>query len=316
MKRLLYLLSLLLLLTSCNNYSYTDSRFLMGTECTITVYEKKDVALLDKAFSLIEAIDGKLSLTKANSEVSEINANAGVGAVSVSEESYNLIKRAMELSNKTEGAFNPLIGSLTALWGIGSDHARVPSSEETTQLLPYTSKEHIHFDDSTFSIFLDDNRTQIDLGGIGKGYASDVVATYLKDNKVSKAIINLGGNVYVLGSKSDKESWVVGLQNPDSDYGGYYATVDVVDSAVITSGAYERFTVEDGQTYHHILDPKSGYPSSSNLLSASIISADATLADALSTAVFVLGEDEGSALIKKMGVRAVLLTKDMNIVRL
>ena len=288
----------------------------MGTECTITVYEKKDVSLLDKAFSLIEAIDSKLSLTKANSEVSAINANAGIGAVSVSKETYNLIKRAMELSEQTNGAFNPLIGSLTALWGIGSDHARIPSSEEITQLLPYTSKEHIHFDDSTSSIYLDDNRTQIDLGGIGKGYASDVVAQYLEDNKVSKAIINLGGNVYVLGSKSEKESWVVGLQNPDSDYGGYYATVDVADSAVITSGAYERFTVEDGQTYHHILDPKSGYPSSSNLLSASIISPDATLADALSTAVFVLGEDEGSALIKKMGVKAVLLTNDMNIVRL
>lgn len=307
---------LLLLLASCSSYSYTDTRFMMGTQCMITIYESKDEAVLDGAFDIIGAVDQRLSRTVESSEISSINRAAGIAPVPVSSETYTLLKRAMDLAAATGYAFNPLIGALTDLWGIGTDHARVPSAEEIAALLPYTTADHIVFNDEDCTVFLTSGYTSIDLGGIGKGYASDLVAAYLHDNGVERAIINLGGNIYCIGSKSSSESWVVGLQNPDSDYGGYYATVDVDDEAVITSGGYQRFIVEDGESYQHVLDPSTGYPSDSDLLSASIISSDAMAADALSTAVFVLGRSEGTSLIQKMGVSAVLLTDELEIVRL
>lgn len=315
-KYLPLLLTLILLLSSCSSYSFTDTRFMMGTQCMITIYDRKDEAVLDGAFELIQDADRRLSRTISSSEISRINQAAGDAPVTVSEETYSLLKRAMELAAETDYAFNPLIGALTDLWAIGTDHARVPSAEEIEALLPYTTAENIVFDDSMGSVYLTSSNTSLDLGGIGKGYASDLVAAYLHEHGVKRAIINLGGNIYCIGSRKSGESWVVGLQNPESDYGGYYATVDVDDEAVITSGGYERFTVEDGEVYQHVLDPSTGYPSSSDLLSATIIDEDATLSDALSTAVFVLGRERGTKLIEDLSLEGVLLTDELEIVRL
>lgn len=313
---ILIILLTLSIKTIRSSYSYTDSRFLMGTQCTITVYDRKDVSAVDDAFTLLEELDKRISRTRNDSEVSEINQMAGLSPVEVSEDTYSLIKRAMELSKDTGYAFNPLMGALTDLWGIGTDSAKVPSDDEITYLLQFTTPEHIVLDDSSFSVFLTDSETSLDLGGIGKGYASDQVAALLRENGVERSIINLGGNIYCIGSKTDSEEWVVGLQNPESDYGGYYATVDVTDSAVITSGGYQRFSVEDGKVYQHVLDPSTGWPSDSDLLSATVISSDATAADALSTAIFVLGEEKGREILASFGMHGVMLTKELEIIRL
>lgn len=311
---------IILLVLSINTirqgYSYTDSRFLMGTQCTITVYDRKDAAAVADSFVILEELDHAFSRTRDDSEVSMINASAGVAPVAVGKDTYTLIKRAVELSNETGFAFNPLMGALTDLWGIGTDHAKVPSDDEIAFLLQFTTLDHIVLDDASSSVFLTDSHTSLDLGGIGKGYASDRVAEQLRAAGVERAIINLGGNIYCIGEKSKGEEWVVGLQNPESDYGGYYATVDVTDSAVITSGGYQRFTVEDGKVYQHVLDPSTGYPSASDLLSATVISHDATAADALSTALFVLGEDKGKTLLESFGMKGVMLTDELEIVRL
>ncbi len=288
----------------------------MGTECTITVLSSADAEALPGAFDILKNIDGKISRTREDSEIAKINKSAGLEAVKVSEETFSLLKRAVELSYFTDGAFNPLLGGIVDLWGIGTEEAQLPSSEEIAAILPYTSLDNITLDESRNEVFLKDSRSSLDLGAIGKGYASDKVAEYLKEQGVERAIINLGGNVYVLGNKSEKEPWVVGLQNPESEYGGYYATVSVTDSAVVTSGSYERFMTKEGKTYSHIMDPFTGSPVETDLLSASIISSDATLADVLSTAVYVLGSDKGAALVEKAGVEAVLLKDGMEMVRL
>lgn len=318
MRRVLPVLLLLLsLLTACSsNESYTDTRYLMGTQCAITVYKRADQKVFDGFFSRLEELDHTISRTYAHSEIHEINENAGIEPVVVSAEIFSLIQRAMELCELTGGAFNPLVGALTDLWAIGTDEARVPSAEEIASVLSYTSPEHIVLDEEEMSVYLTSPHTHLDLGAIGKGYASDVLASYLRANGVESAIINLGGNIYCIGTKRHGEKWVIGLQNPDTEYGGYYSTVEVEDTAVVTSGAYERYTVEDGRVYHHIFDPETGYPSESDLLSATIISPDGTLADALSTAVFVLGSEQGRELIEGCGVEAVLLTDSLEIIRL
>lgn len=319
MRRVLPVLLLLIsLLTSCSsNEPYTDTRYLMGTQCSLTVYSKSDQKVFDGFFSQLEELDHRISRTYVHSEIHAINEKAGIEEVEVSAETFSLIKRALELSQFTGGAFNPLVGALTDLWAIGTDEARVPSAEEISEVLSYVTPDHIVLDEEEQSVFLTSPQTRLDLGAIGKGYASDVLAGYLRENGVSRAIINLGGNIYCIGSKSRDAKWVIGLQNPDSEYGGYYATVEVEDEAVVTSGAYERFTIdEDGKVYHHIFDPQTGYPSESDLLSATIITPDGTLADALSTAVFVLGSEEGAALVERAGVNAVLLTDSLEIIRL
>lgn len=307
---------LLFLLSSCQEKVYTDSRFLMGTECVITLFSSSDAEALSGAFEILKDIDGRISRTREDSEISRINRMAGLEEVEVSEETFSLLARAVDSAYFTEGAFNPLLGGVVDLWGIGTEEARVPSQEEIAAILPYCSLDNIVLDEERRTVFLKSGKTSIDLGAIGKGYASDKVAEYLRSQGVERGIINLGGNVYVLGRKSAEEPWVVGLQNPESDYGGYYATVSVEDSAVITSGSYERFMTKDGMEYSHIMDPETGSPAETDLLSVSIISDDGTFADVLSTAVFVLGYDEGVSLIEKAGVDAVLLTDEMEMVRL
>ncbi len=288
----------------------------MGTECVITLFSSSDAEALSGAFEILKDIDGRISRTREDSEISRINRMAGLEEVEVSEETFSLLARAVDLAYFTEGAFNPLLGGVVDLWGIGTEEARVPSQEEIAAVLPYCSLDNILLDEARRTVFLKSDKTSIDLGAIGKGYASDKVAEYLRSQGVERGIINLGGNVYVLGRKSAEEPWVVGLQNPESGYGGYYATVSVEDCAVITSGSYERFMTKDGMEYSHIMDPETGSPAETDLLSASIISEDGAFADVLSTAVFVLGYDEGVSLIEKASVEAVLLTDEMEMVRL
>lgn len=318
MRRCLPLLLLLLaILTSCDSRGvFSDNRFLMGTQCSLTLYKESDTELFDGFFDLLEQIDHTISRTYEHSEIHAINQAAGVEKVAVSEETFNLIKRSLEIAELTDGAFNPLIGGITALWGIGTDDAMVPAREEISFLLPYCSLDHIVLDESEYSVFLTSPYTQLDLGGIGKGYASNVLSSFLEESGVESAIINLGGNIYCVGEKEKGDPFVIGLQNPQAAHGGYYDTVQVRSSAVVTSGGYERYTEEEGVVYHHIFDPQTGYPSTSDLASVTIISEDGTLADALSTAVFVLGSKEGSELLEALGTSAVLLTRDGETIRL
>ncbi len=287
---------------------------MMGTSCSITVFRRADEKYIRECFDILFAIEKRISAKIDDSEIGLVNQNAGKSAVKVSPETYALVKRAMEIEKLTEGAFNPLVGRVTALWNIGSGEEKVPSKEELAPLVEAVKRAEVVFDDSASTIYITEESAALDLGAIGKGYSSDILASYLKKKGVARAIINLGGNVYAVGSKGRGKLWNVGLRSPDGD--GIFATVATKEGAVVTSGAYERYFVSDGVMYHHIIDPETGYPVDLDLLSASILSTDGTLADALSTAVFVLGRDRGIELIKRLGVNAVLLTKERETIRL
>jgi thiamine biosynthesis lipoprotein len=155
----------------------------------------------------------------------------------------------------------------------------------------------------------------IDLGGIAKGYAADKAKKTLAEHGVRQGLINLGGNVYALGAKEDGSDWRIGLRDPKGQEGSAFIIINLSDKAVVTSGGYERYFVQDGKTYHHILDPSTGYPAKSDLLSSSIIGTDSTLCDGLSTAVFVLGSEKGLALINRLeGYDCVLMKTDGTII--
>ena len=222
------------------------------------------------------------------------------------QETRELLLRALSLAEETGGAFDVTVAPLVTLWGITSDAPHVPTQEEIDALLPLVGSDHVHMDTEVTL----DQGCAVDLGGIAKGYASLQVAHILRAYGVTSAVVSLGGNVYVCGSRPDGAPWNVGIQDPAAS--GYAATVALTDCFAVTSGGYQRyFVAEDGTVYQHILDPRTGRPADSDLLSVTVISDDGTAADAYSTALYVMGEQEAVSFWRAHGgFDLILITAD------
>ncbi|MBO4897430.1 MAG: FAD:protein FMN transferase [Clostridia bacterium] len=310
MKKIIYMLSALLALTSLCSCSTPVKEaqktvYAMGTVMELRAYGKNADAALSAAEDEITRLDALLSRGFVNSEISEINKNGG-GEVSA--DTKAILQKGIKVSDKTDGAFDMCIAPLVDLWGFYSKEYHVPASAEIAEILPKTDYNNLIFGGESVNL---KNGAELDTGGIAKGYLSNRVIDIFKENGVDSAIISLGGNVQTLGKKADGSLWRVGIRDPE---GGLLGTLEALDKAVITSGGYQRFFEEDGKTYHHIIDPQTGMPAESGLVSVTIISSDGAKADALSTAVFVLGKDKGVTLWKNEGdFDMVLMTDEGNI---
>ena len=308
-KRLLALLLAALTalsLTACGaeEQPVTSQIFAMDTVMDFAVYGENAQAALTAASQEINALEQRLSRTRAGSEISTLNET---GSAELSDETVQLLQSALALSDETGGAFDITIAPLVTAWGITSDTPRVPSQEEIASLLPLVGSEHVHIDGNRVTL---DAGCSVDLGGIAKGYASDRVAQIFREQGVT-GTASLGGNVYVSGKKSDGSAWRVAVRDPQNtdDYAAVLALEDVF---AITSGVYQRnFTAPDGTVYQHILNPKTGCPVQSDLLSVTIVSDSGTLADACSTALYVMGEQEAVNFWRQTGgFEMVLITAD------
>ena len=282
--------------------------FALDTAITLKVYGSKRVEVLKKLEDKINELDDMLSTGKETSEVSRLNRSGG--AV-LSPTMANLIKRSKAIYNKTDGLFDITIYPLMELWGFPTKNYKVPSEKEIAEKLKLVGFDKIDFNEETRKILFKNKGMEIDFGGIGKGYITDELVKILTDEKVESAIINLGGNVFGFRKKPDGSLWNIAIRDPNEP-DKYMAAIRLEDSAVITSGGYERYFEENGIIYHHILDPRTGKPSDSGLKSVSIISKDGTLADALSTSLFIMGEEKAIGYWKKNGsdFDILLMTKD------
>jgi thiamine biosynthesis lipoprotein len=242
---------------------------------------------VERAQKRIEELDKMLSTGDVDSEVSILNSE-GKGVLS--EDAFYLMNRAMEICKMTDGAFDPAIYPIMEEWGFTTGDYQVPEASKITELLEYIDPEAITLYEDTKKVEFEKEGMEIDFGGIAKGYASAEVMKIFEDYNVSCGIVNLGGNVQVYRCKTDGSPWRIALQNPDSE-DGYLGILKIEDKAVITSGGYERYFEQDGQTYHHIIDPSTGYPAENGLKSVTIISDDGVLADGLSTALYVMGTE-------------------------
>ena len=253
-------------------------------------------------------MDELLSTGKETSEVSRLNDE---GKAVLSETSISLVKKSLELNKQTGGLFDITIYPLMELWGFPSKNYKVPSDKEIKETLKNVGSEKIVFNEETGEISFKNKGMKIDFGGIGKGYITDELVKILTEEKVESAIINLGGNVFGFNKKPDGSPWNVAIRDPNEP-DNYMAVIKLEDSAVITSGGYERYFEENGKIYHHILNPKTGRPSDSDLKSVSIVSKDGTLADTLSTALFIMGEKKAIEYWKTKGKNfdIILLTED------
>ena len=308
--RLMIALLLVSFLTSCGSEKMvTDSRIAMGTLVIVSLPESDEEAM-DGIFSLIYEIDHKLSRYNPSSWISRINQAAGEESVSLPEDIYALVKASVEMAFFTDGIFNPAIGPLSALWGMGTESAGVPDGEEINEVLPLLDYSLIELVDENCSVYLPLEGMALDLGGVGKGYAADCVRKYLEEAGVKSALVNLGGNVLAYGHKSNGEDWRIGIRDPEKSESSFFTTVDVADETVITSGSYQRYIEQDGMRYHHILDSQTGYPAETDILSATVIGASGTLGDMLSTTLFALGSEKAMEMADRLGIKVVLYLSD------
>jgi len=307
-------LIIVLTLSACQSSdmdeSISDTRFLIGTIVSIQLFGTEDEDLMNGCFELIEAIDNEMSLTKEDSELSQVNANAGMGPYKVSEDTYYVVEKALEYGDLSKGGFDITLEPVISLWGIGTEEAAVPDPLELSKELERVDYKKVKLNEEDQSIELDENMA-INLGGIAKGYTADVVSKYLKEKGITKAILNLGGNILIIGEKEKGTDFRVGLQNPFESRNEYFGVVEVSNKTVVTSGIYERNFEEDGVTYHHILNTKTGYPVDNGLAAVSVIAETSIDADALSTVLFVLGIEDGLKLVDELtGVECIYVTSD------
>ena len=310
MKKLFCLLLAVLLLlpaTSCGKTQEPARQelFAMDTYMSLAAYGDGAQEALAAAAREINRLERELSRTVETSDVYILNS---AGTAAVSDETASLLQTAVSCSEKTGGLFDVTIAPLVTLWGITSDSPRVPLQSEIDALLPLVGSGHIHLDGSTVTL---DSGCAVDLGGIAKGYASDRVAQILSQYAVTGAAISLGGNVYVCGQKPDGTAWSVAVQDP-KDTAAYAMTLTMTDTFAVTSGGYQRyFTADDGTVYRHILDPRTGKPAETDLLSVTVIAQNGTVADAYSTALYVMGEEAACDFWRQNGgFDLVLITAD------
>ena len=277
--------------SSDSSQEYTSDVFAMDTYMTLTAYGENAQEAVEAGIAEIQRLDDLLSTGKDTSEVAQINAHGG-GVLS--EDTDYLVKRALDIYQSTNGAFDISIYPVMQLWGFTTGNFVVPSESDLAAKLALVDAGKIILSEENgqTSISLPEGM-EIDLGGIAKGYTSGRVMDVMKSYGIKSAVINLGGNAHVLGNKTDGSQWKVGIQDPE-DENGYLGGVSVTDKAIITSGGYERYFVDKdtGVKYHHIIDPKTGYSANNGLISVTIVSADSTLADGLSTSLFVLGTED------------------------
>ncbi len=287
---LLFLLCIAML-TACQNSDeskkVSKDIFAMDTYMTVTAYGKNAENGVNKAVDEINRLETVLSAEKQESDIYKLNET---GSGTLSTDTKNIVSRALEINKTTNGAFDISIYPLMVKWGFTTQKYNVPSKNEISKLLKDVDSSKIIFDEKSGNIKLKENM-KIDLGGIAKGYTSNRVMQIFKECGVKSGLVSLGGNVQALGTKTDGTAWQIAIENPDKS-SDYIGVVSVKDKAVITSGGYERYFEKNGKTYHHILDPETGYPAESGVKSVTIVSDDGTLADALSTSLFVMGKEK------------------------
>lgn len=296
MKNNLFILGILLFLAGFLIYSKINlpekpaerQFFAMDTYMTFQVYGDGAEEAVEKAEDEIRRLESVLSVTEKGSEVYAINQQGGG---TVSEDTRKLLERSEDIYQETDGLFDITIYPLMELWGFPTKNYHVPSETELQETLRLVDGSKILREVDQITLL---PGQKLDFGGIAKGYAGDQVLKCLKAAGIENALISLGGNIGTLGVNEKKEPWVIGIRDPKGTPEEMIGSVRVSGKFVVTSGGYERYFEEDGNTYIHILDPKTGYPAKKDLISVTIVSEDGTLADAMSTSIYLMGLEAGT----------------------
>ena len=324
-----WITAIILGLTACGGQAVSGEKsesvqiFAMDTIMNVTVYGERAADAVQTAAGKLQALDKELSRTDPNSTVSRLNGANGT-AVSVGAEVSGLLQAAGEYSAATAGALDITIAPIADAWGFTKEEKQVPQQETLKQLLESVGMERIHVEGETASV---DVPAQIDLGAIAKGYASDLMEAHLREYGATRGLVELGGNLFLLGEKEDGSAWRAGVKDPNN-IEQICGILNLKDAFAITSGGYQRNFEENGVVYHHIIDPSTGYPAQSGLLSVTVVApangagydgsvpGNGTMCDAFSTALFVMGEEKALDFWRNSGYdfELVLVTEDGRVV--
>ncbi len=262
--------------------------FAMDTYMTVTVYDKNADAVIEEAKKLAYYYESIFSVNIDTSDISKLNNSSG-SSVKVSPKTYELIEKSIEYSKESEGLFDITIYPVVKEWGFTTGEHKIPSDKRKKELLNRTGYQKIHLMQD-YTVMLEEG-CEIDLGGIAKGFLSQEMIELFKEKNVTAAIVALGGNVQTYGIKPDKKDYSIGITDPFLKE-NIIGTISVKEKAVVTSGGYQRYFEKDGKTYHHIMDIRTGAPAESDIASVTVIADDGTYADAMATALYVMGEKE------------------------
>lgn len=290
--------------------------FLMGTLASIRVFNEDKDEAIDAAFNRVEELDNMFAMENPDSEISAVNQAAGVEPVEVSDEVFYVMEIALDYAEGSEGRFDPTIGAVTQLWGIGHEDAAVPSATNLEAALELVDYRLVEMDEENQTIYLPMEGMTLDLGAIAKGYITDEATRILVENDVDTAIIDMGGDIFALGTstRGPEEPWNVGIQNPFEARGEILGMIPARDEAIVTSGIYERVFEENGESYHHLMNPETGFPFDNEIAGISLVAETALDGDALSTVAFSLGVDDGLEYINSLdNVEAVFITQDRRV---
>ncbi len=318
-RRQLYLAAGLLLclfifsiLTSCERgHLLRKTTILMDTIVTITVVSDSRLAAeeaIEHVFKELKRLEDSFNFYSEESELSMINRNAGIRPVKVSEDMMDILKKAIYVSQLTGGAFDITTGPITRLWDFHKKD--IPDERKIREALRLVGYKNIIINERNSTVFLKKKGMLIDLGGIAKGYGADRAIEILKAKGMKAALVAIAGDIRAYGFKNNGSPWIIGIRAPrgkgDDDL---IATLPLKDSAISTSGDYERFFIKDGKRYHHILNPVTGYPADSTG-GVSVIADAGYLTDSLATGVFVLGPEKGIDLLRKLNLKGLFITED------
>lgn len=318
-KILISLIIIILISSSCskNEEIISEHTFALDTFVDITVYKykskQKAELAIQESFELIKSLESILSVYDKKSDLYKLKENAGIQETIVNDITYRVLKSSEYYSELTEGLFDITAGPLIDLWAIDPPEGHVPTRDELTSVLPLIDYRMIKYSDSN-QIKLQKEGMIANLGAIAKGTIADEVKVFLLENDIDSALINLGGNVLLIGTKPDGNEFRIGIQDPNDKRGNYLMVVTISDQALVSSGDYERFFEYEGKVYHHILNPLTGFPADTNIKQVTIVAPNSEMADGLSTSVLLLGLDKGIALIESIDiVDAIFITKDNKI---
>lgn len=294
---------------------YSYSAVLMGSPILLKLFEDNQ-QIAASVFRLIKQQEDLLTVNRAHSQLMTVNKAAGQHAVVVSRPVFNLISQAKSISLQNDSCFNLTIGPLVKHWKIGFRGNTVPPAADIQSLLPLTRPEHVILDPQTCTVFLQQPDMEIDLGAIAKGYIADRIRDELRRMGVEHALINLGGNVLAIGAPLyGGNRWAIGLKKPFGSADASIGIIEVIGKSVVTSGIYERYFEVDGKIYHHILDPKTGYPLDNEILSVTVISDNSIDGDIYTTLLYGMGVEKALSYLATIPyIEAIFVTKTGQII--
>ncbi|MHA0857084.1 FAD:protein FMN transferase [Paenibacillus sp. CMAA1364] len=321
----LLILCLTVILSACGNSKsspnvkvepVSKSFYVFDTIVQVRVYDGKPT---EKNFEhikdILDTIEIQMNRSNDQSEVAEVNRNAGIKPIHVSDDTYHVISAAYDYSVRSDGKFEMAIGPLVSLWNIGHEGAKVPPMDKIKEAIELSNYKNVKLNPDKHEVYLTEQGMSLDLGSIAKGFAADKIVEYLQAEGFKSAIIDLGGNVFAMGKKPGDQQWTIGIQDPNESRGNPIGNIHVDNMTIVTSGVYERYFMENGKHYHHILDSQTGFPVVNEINSVTILTDHSIDADGLSTTLFALGIEKGLAFIEALDhTDALFITKDKKII--